>query len=192
MRQFAYVISCYSFRFSPLATFSCPGLILCAVKRPLDPWPAGGLPSYRSSFSFKTLSLESCPWVGQGSASPSREILSVTARGADRRAQPPRSRGQFRRWRRVCDAQVSRPKEARLSVAKRLLAERAVNHQGNKYRRRGLLGQEGRERAACLEFPARAARVAVPGVGSDCRYSVVTGVDKRRGPSRRSPRAGPA
>lgn len=107
MRQFAYVISCYSFRFSPLATFSCPGLILCAVKRPLDPWPAEGLPSYRSSFSFKTLSLENCPWGGQGSPSPSREILSVTARGADRRAQSPRSRGQFRRWRRVCDAQVS-------------------------------------------------------------------------------------
>lgn len=187
MRQFAYVISCYSFRFSPLATFSCPGLILCAVKRPLDPWPAGGLPSYRSSFSFKTLSLESCPWGGQGSASPSPEILSVTARGADRRAQPGHSR-----WRRVCDAQVSRPKEARLSVAKRLLAERAVNHQGNKYRRRGLLRQEGRERAACLESPARAVRVAVPGVGSDCRYSVVTGVDKKRGPSRRSLRAGPA
>lgn len=191
MRQFAYVISCYSFRFSPLATFSCPGLILCAVKRPLDPWPAGGLPSYRSSVSFKTLSLESC-LGGAELTSPSRETLSVTARGADRRAQPPRSRGQFRGWRRVCDAQVSRPKEARLSVAKRLLAERAVNHQGNKYRRRGLLGQEGRERAACLECPARAVRVAVPGVGSDCRYSVVTGVDKKRGPSRRSLRAGPA
>lgn len=133
---------------------------------PLAGWRFAKISIFRV---FQNAVLGKLPLGGAELTSPSRETLSVTARGADRRAQPPRSRGQFRRWRRVCEAQVSRPKEARLSVAKRLLAERAVNHQGNKYRRRGLLLQEGRERSPCLESPpARAARVGVPGVGSDC------------------------